>query len=105
MRGVRPTSITRTSSGREAETLATPRRPYGVLARILFTTLDLLYGKKRTLSKFKVLELVARVPYQTWEHVAYIAITHMHGQTAAPGGSTTGSRSPANSRTTSSGTC
>jgi ubiquinol oxidase len=40
----------------------------------------ILYGKKRTLSKFKVLELVARVPYQTWEQVAYIAITHMHGR-------------------------
>ena len=64
----------------QAETLATPRRPYGVLARTLFTTLDTLYGKKRTLSKFKVLELVARVPYQTWEQVAYIAITHMHSQ-------------------------
>ena len=36
----------------QAETLATPRRPYGVLARILFTTLDTLYGKERTLSKF-----------------------------------------------------
>lgn len=65
----------------EAETLAAPRRHYGLLARMLFFTLDLLYGKKRTLSKFKVLELVARVPYQAWEQVAYIAITHMHGQT------------------------
>lgn len=65
----------------QADTLAAPRRRYGVLARALFTTLDLLYGKKRTLSKFKVLELVARVPYQSWEQVAYIAITHMHGQT------------------------
>ena len=37
-------------------------------------------ARKRTLSKFKVLELVARVPYQTWEQVAYIAITHMHGR-------------------------
>jgi len=64
----------------QAKTLATPRRPYGVLARTLFTTLDTLYGKERTLSKFKVLELVARVPYQTWEQVAYIAITHMHSQ-------------------------
>src|SRR4029079_17741313 len=59
----------------QAQTSATPRRDYGVLAQILFTTLDTLYGKERTLSKFKVLELVARVPYQTWEQVAYIAIT------------------------------
>ena len=65
----------------EAETLAAPRRPYGGLARALFVTLDLLYGKERTLSKFKVLELVARVPYQSWEQVAYIAITHVHNRT------------------------
>ena len=65
----------------QAETLAAPQRPYGVLARILFTTLDTLYGRKRTLSKFKVLELVARVPYQSWEQVAYIAITHVHNRT------------------------
>jgi ubiquinol oxidase len=61
----------------QQETLATPRRPYGLPARVLFTLLDMLYGRKRTLSKFKVLELVARVPYQSWEQVAYIAITHV----------------------------
>lgn len=38
--------------------------------------MDFFYGRKRTLSKFKVLEIIARVPYQAWEHVAYIAITH-----------------------------
>ena len=42
--------------------------------------MDLVYGKKRSLSKFKVLEVIARVPYQAWEHVAYIAITHMYGK-------------------------
>ena len=51
----------------QEDTLAAPRLRYGILARALFGTLDTLYGKKRTLSKFKVLELVARVPYQTWE--------------------------------------
>ena len=62
--------------------MAAPRRPYGALARnAVFHYLDLLYGKRRTLSKFKVLELVARVPYQAWEQVAYIAITHVYGQT------------------------
>ncbi len=43
--------------------------------------MDTLYGRKRTLSKFKVLELVARVPYQSWEQVAYIAITHVPHRT------------------------
>jgi ubiquinol oxidase len=61
----------------QRETLNTPRRPYGPPARVLFGLLDALYGRKRTLSKFKVLELVARVPYQSWEQVAYIAITHV----------------------------
>ncbi len=65
----------------QAQTLGTPRRRYGPAARLLFLTLDALYGKKRTLSKFKVLELVARVPYQAWEQAAYIAITHVHHRT------------------------
>ena len=62
----------------QQKTLSTPRMAYGVLARLLFTAMDLLYGRKRTLSKFKGLEVIARVPYQSWEHVAYIAITHTH---------------------------
>ncbi|MFQ5915517.1 MAG: alternative oxidase [Nitrospinota bacterium] len=59
-------------------TLSSPRMRYGILARILFITMDLVYGRKKTFSKFKVLELIARVPYQSWENVAYIAITHMY---------------------------
>jgi ubiquinol oxidase len=61
-----------------AVTLAAPRRHYGLGGKTLFALLDVVYGKKRTLSKFKVIELVARVPYQAWEQVAYIAITHTH---------------------------
>ena len=64
----------------QAETLHNPRRRYGMAARILFGTFDMLYGKQRTISKLKVLELVARVPYQSWEQVAYIAITHVHNR-------------------------
>jgi len=60
------------------QTLGTPRRRYGLGARMLFATLDAVYGTDRKLSKFKVLELVARVPYQAWEQVAYIAITNTH---------------------------
>ncbi|MDO8730665.1 MAG: alternative oxidase [Candidatus Omnitrophota bacterium] len=64
----------------QKKTLDSPRRPYGILARGLFLTMDLFYGRPRTLSKFKVLEVVARVPYQAWEHVAYIAMTHTYGK-------------------------
>ena len=56
---------------REQErTLATPRMRYGLLARLLFITMDLFYGRRRTLFRFKVLEVIARVPYQAWENVA-----------------------------------
>ncbi len=65
----------------QRDTLAAPRRTYGIGARVLFGLLDAVYGKPRTLSKFKVLELVARVPYQSWEQVAYIAITHTQRRT------------------------
>ncbi|HLI01400.1 MAG TPA: alternative oxidase [Acidimicrobiales bacterium] len=65
----------------QEETLQSPRRSYSVGAIVLFRLLDAIYGKPRTLSKFKVLELVARVPYQSWEQVAYIAITHTQRRT------------------------
>ena len=59
-------------------TLQSARLRYGMLARMLFWGMDLFYGRRRTLSKFKVLEVIARVPYQAWEHVAYVAMTHTH---------------------------
>ena len=65
----------------QRETLNTPRLSYGLASRVLFVLLDVFYGRKRTLPKFKVLELVARVPYQSWEQVAYIAITHIAQRT------------------------
>ena len=60
----------------QAATLASQRRTASLDARSLFIIMDLLYGKERTLEKFRVLELVARVPYQAWENVAYVAVTH-----------------------------
>ena len=60
----------------QATTLNTPPRAYGALARLLFRTLDWVYGRANSLPKFVVLELVARVPYQAWENVGYVAISH-----------------------------
>lgn len=57
-------------------TLASPRLSYGRPARALFGAVDLIYGRARSISKFKVLEVLARVPYQSWEHAGYIAVTH-----------------------------
>ena len=64
----------------QEKTLASPRMRYGLLARMLFVSMDLFYGRGRTLSKFKVLEVIARMPYQAWENVAYVAITHKYGE-------------------------
>lgn len=60
----------------QQESLRSPRRKAGWSARLLFLLMDVVYGKARTLEKFRVLELVARVPYQAWENVAYVAVTH-----------------------------
>ncbi|MGB0925351.1 MAG: alternative oxidase [Minisyncoccia bacterium] len=47
-------------------------------AKILFGTIDIMYGSEPSLQKFKVLEVVARVPYQTWEFVSYLATTNFY---------------------------
>lgn len=62
----------------QERTLAAPRMRYGLLARLLFVSMDILYGRTKTLAKFRVLEIIARMPYQAWENVAYVAITHAH---------------------------
>lgn len=62
----------------QEKTLSQPRRNYSLLAGVLFKSLDLFYGKDKSISKFKVLEVIARVPYQSWEHVGYIAMTHTY---------------------------
>ena len=62
----------------QAETLRTPRFRYSIPARLLFCIVDLIYGRQRTLRKFIVLEIVARVPYQAWERAAYGALTRVH---------------------------
>jgi len=67
-------------SDEQDKTLSSERRRYGFLAKLLFRGMDLFYGRRRTLSKFKVLEVIARVPYQAWEHVAYVAMTHKYSQ-------------------------
>lgn len=73
-----PEAPTSRAALRAAEywTLAEASRDHGLLARLLFRTLDLGYGRAGSLSKFAVLELVARVPYQAWENVGYTAISH-----------------------------
>ena len=65
----------------QAQTLAAPRCRYGIPVRLLVRCLDAVYGRAGSFAKYQVLELVARVPYQTWERVAYLAINRLYRQT------------------------
>lgn len=58
----------------QAETLDAPRLRYSILARVLFTVMDLAYGRRRAIVKFAMLEFIARVPYQAWERIGYLAL-------------------------------
>jgi ubiquinol oxidase len=62
----------------QSTTLDAERLARGPGARLLFLVMDLVYGRAGSLEKFRVLEVVARVPYIAWEQVAYVAITHTH---------------------------
>ncbi|MDX1920227.1 MAG: alternative oxidase [Candidatus Caenarcaniphilales bacterium] len=50
------------------------------MSHLLFFTMDIVYGKKTSFSKLKVLELIARIPYQSWEHNFFVWLTHRYGQ-------------------------
>ena len=53
----------------QQQTLETAQRSYGFDARIIFWLEDRVWGSRRTLSKFKARELVARSPYLAWAAV------------------------------------
>jgi ubiquinol oxidase len=65
----------------QADTLGTPRRRYGLMTRLLIKGMDPVYGRSGSFAKYQVLELVARVPYQSWERIAYLAISRVHHDT------------------------
>jgi ubiquinol oxidase len=55
----------------------------GFLARVLGAVLvgagNLVYGTKPSYEKFKAVEVIARIPYQSWEAVAYTYLTAFYG--------------------------
>jgi hypothetical protein len=67
----------------QLETLTAPRRRYSLAAKLLFVQMDLLYGRAGTLRKFRVLEVVARLPYQAWETASYKQLNKVHDRPAS----------------------
>lgn len=55
----------------------------GLLARILGNILvlsgDFVYGMKPSYGKFKAIEIIARIPYQSWEVASYTLLTALYG--------------------------
>ena len=86
------------------QTLATARPRYSIAARALFMLLDLIYGRKRGLAKFKVLEVIARVPYQAWDTSRTSRPPTSTCSWDWPSASTSASSRLAPSRTTNCGT-
>jgi hypothetical protein len=68
--------------GAQQETLSIPRMRYGLLARMMFKPVDLLYGRQGSFTKFAMLEIIARVPYQAWERMGYWAVQRHAGRSA-----------------------
>lgn len=58
----------------QIDTLESPALRHSLMARMLFKQMDLVYGRERTLVKFAMLEYIARVPYQAWERMGYLAL-------------------------------
>ncbi|MFO7908395.1 MAG: alternative oxidase [Pirellulaceae bacterium] len=58
--------------------LLRPRYPYSLSARFFFASMDLLVGKKTTLAKTKLIELLASIPYRAWEHRQYVRMTRRY---------------------------
>ncbi len=61
------------------------RKPldHGAVAKFLFWSMDLIYGKETSLPKVRLLEILARIPYQAWETRQYSRMTGQYSNNQA----------------------
>jgi ubiquinol oxidase len=50
-----------------------------VLGWLLVAAGDFFYGRKPSYQKFKAIEVIARIPYQSWESATYTLLTAFYG--------------------------
>ena len=55
--------------------MARPRYQYSLASRLFFLAMDLVAGRKTTLAKAKLLEILAGIPYREWETRQYDRMT------------------------------
>jgi len=58
--------------------LMRPRYKYSLAARLFFQSMDLITGSKTTLSKVKLIETLASIPYRAWEIRQYARLTRKY---------------------------
>lgn len=61
-------------------TLDAPETRPPLVLRLMFGSIDLLYGRRPSIEKFLVLEHLAQVPYRSWERVAQRHIARTRGR-------------------------
>jgi len=59
-------------------TLERPRYRYSLAARLFFTKMDLIAGRRTTLAKAKLIEMLASIPYRSWEIRQYARMTRRY---------------------------
>lgn len=59
-------------------TLERPRYNYSLPARFFFRVMDLITGSETTLAKTKLIEMLASIPYRSWEIRQYARMTHLY---------------------------
>ncbi|MCK9419970.1 MAG: hypothetical protein M0R70_11390 [Nitrospirae bacterium] len=55
-----------------------PRYRYSLAAKGFFLSMDLITGKKTTLPKVKLIEILASIPYRSWETRQYARMTRRY---------------------------
>jgi ubiquinol oxidase len=66
----------------QRRTLAAPEGRPAPALRLMFASVDVLYGRRLSIEKFLVLEHLAQVPYRSWERVAQRRIARARGRSA-----------------------
>jgi hypothetical protein len=59
-----------------------PRYRYSLAAKVFFQSIDLIAGKKITLPKVKLIEILASIPYRAWETRQYTRMTRRYREQA-----------------------
>jgi ubiquinol oxidase len=55
-----------------------PRLKYTLIEKFFFLTMDIMTGRKTTLSKAKLIEMLAGIPYRAWEIRQYARMTRLY---------------------------